>query len=1109
MDNKYLKGMRCLTTFLMLTLLTSNLLGTTLPALAAPGDITRVSIDSSGMQANGISFGSTISNDGRFVAFHSAANNLVAHDTNGAEDIFVHDRQTGVTTLVSVDSSGAQANDASNSPRISGDGRYVVFDSHATNLIPNDDGHYASDVFVHDRQTGETTCVSVNSSGEQGNDESFNGFISGDGLLVAFESRATNLVDGDTNGMIDVFVHNNRTGETIRVSVDSAGNQADGNSNTPGFSEDGRYLVFSSSATNLVSGDTNNARDVFVHDLQTGETKRVSVSSNGMQADHGAFIPAISGNGRYVVFGSDATNLVGGDKLGLTHVYVHDLQTGETTRVSVNSDGSQMIGRSSDASISDDGRYIAFDYADTDNYMSALFEIYVHDRQTGATVFASANLSGGHGASDQDASYAANLSADGRFVTFSSYASNLIAGDTNGVPDIFVKEVAFPPDSSPTVSSIHPLCGESGCSYPTGPSISFSVSFSETVTGVTPDDFTLTMTGGISGASVTGVSGSGEEYTVAVDTGSGNGTLRLDLIDDDSIRDAENNPLGGTGAGNGNFTKGETYIIDKSTSSPPSVTSSLRADPDPTAADMVSFTVAFSEAVSGVDPSDFSLTTTGGINGAFVANISGSDNLYTVTVATGTGDGTLRLDLIDDDSIQDELGNPLGGAGAGNGNFNTGETYTVTKSIPTAPSVTSSMRVDPNPTSADLVSFNVIFSEAVSGVDLSDFSLTTTGAVNGAFVANLSGSGNVYTVIVATGSGDGGLRLDVLDDDTIINAANIPLGGPGAGNGNFTTGEAYTLDKTAPIVTGSLRADPNPTTAASVNFTVVFSEAVSGVDPSDFSLTSTGTLSGVSITAVNGSGYMYTVTANTGSGDGTLRLDVLDNDSIVDTVGLPLGGPGAGNGNFTAGEEYSFSRTPVNVTILTETFRSNGANDGWVLESSEDSNQGGYKDANSPTLLLGDDAQNRQFRAILHFPTDYLPDNAVITRALLMLNGEAIVGANPFDSLQNIVVDIRSGAFGFIGPFPYRGLQISDFQSPASKDAVGMIENNPYAGWYWTWLDSSAFEYINRTGITQLRLRFQIDDDNDMQNDYIRFFSGDYDGLASRPRLVIEYYIQR
>jgi hypothetical protein len=343
-----------------------------------------------------------------------------------------------------------------------------------------------------------------------------------------------------------------------------------------------------------------------------------------------------------------------------------------------------------------------------------------------------------------------------------------------------------------------------------------------------------------------------------------------------------------------------------------------------------------------------------------------------------------------------------------------------------------------------------------------------------------------------------------LDDDSILNASGLPLGGTGAGNGGFTTGEAYTIDKTVPLVTGSLRADPNPTAAASVNFTLVFSEAVSGVDVSDFSLFTNGTISGAAISGVSGSGYLYTVSVGTGSGDGSLRLDVIDNDSILDAPSLPLAGIGVGNGNFTSGEVYTVKKTVV--TTVTETFRSNGKNDGWVLESGENTNKGGYLNARSTTLVLGDDKQDRQYRAILDFPTDSLPDNAVVTKIILMIKGEGVAGTNPFVTHQNILVDIRSGSFGNLGPFAYRGLQNMDFQSPSSRDGVGVIQNNPFFGWYWTWLDSSAFQYINLYGITQFRLRFQVDDNDDRGNDYLRFFSGDTSNLADRPQLVIEYY---
>ncbi len=123
-----------------------------------------------------------------------------------------------------------------------------------------------------------------------------------------------------------------------------------------------------------------------------------------------------------------------------------------------------------------------------------------------------------------------------------------------------------------------------------------------------------------------------------------------------------------------------------------------------------------------------------------------------------------------------------------------------------------------------------------------------------------------------------------------------------------------------------------------------------------------------------------------------------------------------------------------------------------------------------------------------------------------MIKKSEFVGTNPFETLQNIHVDIRYGAFGYFGPFPYRGLQASDFQSPSSKDSVGIITNNPMNNWYWTYLDGSAFEHINRNGITQIRLRFQLDDNNNMESDYIKFYSGDYNNLTDRPRMLVEYY---
>ena len=263
--------------------------------------------------------------------------------------------------------------------------------------------------------------------------------------------------------------------------------------------------------------------------------------------------------------------------------------------------------------------------------------------------------------------------------------------------------------------------------------------------------------------------------------------------------------------------------------------------------------------------------------------------------------------------------------------------------------------------------FTVTFSESVTGVDAGDFVLTKTGTISGESVGGVSGGPTIYVVTVNTGTGDGTLRLDLIDNDSIVDLASNPLGGVGSGNGSFTLGDSYTIDKIIPVVLSILRADANPTTADSVHFNVTFSEAVSGVDAGDFVLTTTGSLSGASITGLSGSANTYTITVAAGSGNGTLRLDLIDNDSILDSANQPLGGAGAGNGNFTTGEMYTINKIPV--TIVSVSYRSTGSSDGWVLESTEDSNLGGSKNSTASTFILGDDARDRQFRTILHFPT--------------------------------------------------------------------------------------------------------------------------------------------
>ncbi len=541
---------------------------------------------------------------------------------------------------------------------------------------------------------------------------------------------------------------------------------------------------------------------------------------------------------------------------------------------------------------------------------------------------------------------------------------------------------------------------------------------------------------------------------------------------------------------------------------PPTVLSIARADMNPSNAASVRFTVTFSEPVTGVDMvapfNDFGLVTSPNITSASITSVTPvSATTYTVGVNTGSGSGTIQLNLLDNDSIVDALGNPLAGAGAGDGNFNTGEIYTIEKGFPIVASIAL---VDSNPTIADSVRFTVNFSGAVSGLDPGDFVLATTGDISGASIVDVNGSGNTYTVTITTGSGNGTLRLDVLDNDSIVDATLSPLGGAGSGNGNFTSGDVYTVDKSVPTTLSSLMADANPAAGDTVRFAVTFSEAVTGVDTSDFILSATG-ISGAIVSAINGSGNTYIVTATTGNGNGTLRLDILDNDSILDSAGHPLGGLGSGNGNYTVGDTYTVTKPPA--TRLNTTFRSNGANDGWILESKEDSNRGGIGNSTATTFNLGDDQQDRQYRAILHFATSSLPDNAVITQVILMIKNQKVFGTNPFITHQNINVDIHKGYFGSSGFLGFNSLDLADFQAPASQDSAGIIYNNPVSGWYWTLLDGSAYQFVDLQGVTQLRLRFQLDDNDDMAADYLSFYSGNANSQADRPQLQVEYYVPK
>ena len=345
-----------------------------------------ISLGANGEPAEASSREATISANGRFVAFSSDASNLVARDIDNKTDIFVFDRVTKLMICVSCSASALLSDSESSSPSISADGRLVAFVSKGWN-----GSNYKSAIFVHDRQKNKITLVSLNSAGAAGDQDSDEPFISANGRFVAFSSWASNLAPGIANETYGhhVYVRDLQEKKTIRVSVNSDGLPGDNYSTSPSLSADGRFVAFASGATNLVANDTGFNTDIFVHDQLTGKTKRISVDSSGNQGNANSHFtelnnpwiignvicacettvnifaigsggPSISANGRFVAFDSYASNLVAEDKNADQDVFLHDRNTGRTRRISIDSRGQESIYGSGFPSMSADGRVVVF-----------------------------------------------------------------------------------------------------------------------------------------------------------------------------------------------------------------------------------------------------------------------------------------------------------------------------------------------------------------------------------------------------------------------------------------------------------------------------------------------------------------------------------------------------------------------------------------------------------------------------------------------------------------------------------------------------------------------------------------------------------------------------
>ncbi len=436
-------------------------------ASTSSGQVTRrVSVDSRGRQANDGSAWQSISGDGRYVAFISWASNLVPGDTNNTNDIFVRDTLLGTTVRASVNSAGEQANNYSQEPSLSADGRFVAFGSAASNLSPLNTSGY--DVYVRDLVAGTTELVDMSSTGQPASDGADSPSISGDGRFVAFMSYSSNLVPGDNNGIVDFFVRDRLNNTTECVSNPHGSQAYDGRwYQQVQISADGSCVAFTSYATNLVPGVTDGLLRVFVRDRRSGQIYCPAVDLGGRVGGREEWGPAISGDGRFVAFTSQDNHLVSGDTNHAQDIFVCT-RNGVgymAERVSVNSNGVQANGISYSPVISADGRYVAFESEATnlvegDTNQSA--DVFVHDRLTGTTERVNVEPDGSQGHYGGGGFYP-SISADGRFVAYDSYGNDLVGDDTNDATDVFVRDRAQMQFSSlcdPGTSGVLPCpCG--------------------------------------------------------------------------------------------------------------------------------------------------------------------------------------------------------------------------------------------------------------------------------------------------------------------------------------------------------------------------------------------------------------------------------------------------------------------------------------------------------------------------------------------------------------------------------------------------------------------------------------------------------------------------
>lgn len=405
----------------------------------------------------------SIDSSGNLVVFESLASNLVNLDTNEKSDIFLINRSAQSIARVSVSSEGNQANNGSYRPRISHDGTKIIFESDANN-IASPDNNSKRDIFSFDLASSTPIVVSQSGSGTNGNGDSFDAWPSADGRYVVFASDATNLVNGDTNASTDIFLRDTLSQTTIRVSVSNSSLESNGASTQPRISSDGAYIVFKSEASNLVNFDNNSATDIFIYKVADQSISILSVSSEGIRANAPSSDPSISSDGRYVVFSSLASNLVSSDSNNTSDVFLFDRQNSDIVRVSQRADGSQALGTSMLSEISSDATKICF-ISTASNLVNSdsngLADAFAYTLSNGSLTRLSLSSAG---VSANNITTFCSLNSNGSLFVISSLASNLVGSDNNSSSDIFLSDINCANDAVDTDGDNTPDCNDS-CAF--------------------------------------------------------------------------------------------------------------------------------------------------------------------------------------------------------------------------------------------------------------------------------------------------------------------------------------------------------------------------------------------------------------------------------------------------------------------------------------------------------------------------------------------------------------------------------------------------------------------------------------------------------------------